>query len=392
MSTKFTMGEASGHIGEESSPPVSLSMADKLPIGGVDTSTGEKMAIDSSPRLTEDEDPFWVDPIAGGLYLWFRHSFGLEMPLYVFKIIYQARKMPKKKDALPRCELLSDVVEVLCSIYWSPPLNRRCGYLLNRHRCLTELGLMASRAEFNQGKRPRPTMARLATKKSRLLVLLVKKKKAWSSSQVKKVAEGDDVAAYNPPPLQRTLSVTATGEVVLDAPPKLPQFVEGSEGGAYDSKRKLRELIGPPGVKIPNDVVCDLLFYPAMGAQAFKKYFSPKWEDFASNGDLEDALEASLAVAVRTTGMQLKVLGEFRLQMQRHKKFVAEASKFEKHKQALDSLQVAVDSMRTTYERLQIDLKKSDSNVLLLMKKLDDANATQKITAEALEAANQEKK
>ncbi|KAL2481173.1 hypothetical protein Adt_34139 [Abeliophyllum distichum] len=39
-----------------------------------------------------------------------------------------------------------------------------------------------------------------------------------------------------------------------------------------------------------------------------------------------------------------------------------------------------------------MDLKESDSNILQLTKKLDDANAAQKITTEALEAANQEKK
>ncbi|KAL2518812.1 hypothetical protein Adt_15059 [Abeliophyllum distichum] len=146
-------------------------------------------------------------------------------------------------------------------------------------------------------------------------VPLVRKKKAGSSFQVKKTVEDDDLTACNLPLLQRTLSVTATGKVVLDAPPKLPQSVDDSEGGVYDSKIKLRELIGPPGARIPDDVVRDLSFYPAMGAQAFKKYFNPKWEDFASNGDLEDTLEASLAEAVRTTGMQLKVLCEFRLQM-----------------------------------------------------------------------------
>ncbi|KAL2518813.1 hypothetical protein Adt_15060 [Abeliophyllum distichum] len=48
--------------------------------------------------------------------------------------------------------------------------------------------------------------------------------------------------------------------------------------------------------------------------------------------------------------------------------------------------------MHTTYERLQMDLKELDSNVLRLTKKLDYANVAQKITAEALDVANQEKK
>ncbi|KAL2465808.1 Glyceraldehyde-3-phosphate dehydrogenase [Abeliophyllum distichum] len=35
--------------------------------------------------------------MVGGMYLWFRHSFGMEMPLHVFQTIYQPRKLPKKK-------------------------------------------------------------------------------------------------------------------------------------------------------------------------------------------------------------------------------------------------------------------------------------------------------
>ncbi|KAL2505797.1 Uncharacterized protein Adt_21418 [Abeliophyllum distichum] len=33
----------------------------------------------------------------GGMYLWFRHSFGMEMPLHVFQTVYQPRKLPRKK-------------------------------------------------------------------------------------------------------------------------------------------------------------------------------------------------------------------------------------------------------------------------------------------------------
>ncbi|KAL2519288.1 hypothetical protein Adt_15535 [Abeliophyllum distichum] len=72
---------------------------------------------------------------------------------------------------------------------------------------------------------------------------------------------------------------------------------------------------------------------------------------------------------------------------------MVEASKSEEHKQTLDGLQTAGESMCTLYERLQMDLKELDSNVLQLTKKLDDANTVQKIIVEALEAtANQEKK
>ncbi|KAL2517213.1 hypothetical protein Adt_13460 [Abeliophyllum distichum] len=48
--------------------------------------------------------------------------------------------------------------------------------------------------------------------------------------------------------------------------------------------------------------------------------------------------------------------------------------------------------MRMTYEQLQTDLREFDSNVLQLTKQLDNANAAQKVAAEALEAANIEKR
>ncbi|KAL2532214.1 hypothetical protein Adt_05565 [Abeliophyllum distichum] len=48
--------------------------------------------------------------------------------------------------------------------------------------------------------------------------------------------------------------------------------------------------------------------------------------------------------------------------------------------------------MSITYEKLKADLKETESNVFQLMKKLDDANIAQSVTAEALERANGEKK
>ncbi|KAL2470102.1 Plus3 domain-containing protein [Abeliophyllum distichum] len=163
--------------------------------------------------------------MVGGMYLWFRHSFGAEMPLHVFQTIYQPRKLPRKKggeeevgwyyfcpwgshkplvtgcpssikqwkeswfwvsgnwqrvfddpepdlDApsvyeiaspLPRCELPGDVVDVLKSIYQADQKTRSYGFILNRHRCLVELGLMASKAEMDQGLTPRVLFNHLDT-------------------------------------------------------------------------------------------------------------------------------------------------------------------------------------------------------------------------------------
>ncbi|KAL2543283.1 hypothetical protein Adt_04261 [Abeliophyllum distichum] len=130
-----------------------------------------------------------------------------------------------------------------------------------------------------------------------------------------------------------------------------------------------------------------------MGSQAVKKYFTPKWEEFSSHGELEDVLEASLASAIRASAMQMKVLDEFRTRMQEQRKLVAQASKADKeHKQALEGLQAALDSARTAYEQMEVDLKESDSNLLNMTKQLDNGNVAQKVAAEALEAANKEKR
>ncbi|KAL2540535.1 hypothetical protein Adt_01513 [Abeliophyllum distichum] len=83
--------------------------------------------------------------------------------------------------------------------------------------------------------------------------------------------------------------------------PNRPPAPEGGSGGPYDSKRRLRELIGAPSARIPDDILRNLPFYPSMGAQAVKKYFTPKWEEFSSHGELEDVLEASLASAIRAS-------------------------------------------------------------------------------------------
>ncbi|KAL2492420.1 Uncharacterized protein Adt_28048 [Abeliophyllum distichum] len=424
---------------------------------------------------TYDLAPTQVSPngwsqMVGGMYLWFRHFFGAEMPLHVFQTIYQPRKLPRKKggveevgwyyfcpwgshkplvtgcpssikqwkeswfwvsgnwqkvfddpepelDApsvygiaspLPRCELPGDVVDVMKSIYQADQKTRSYGFILNRHRCLVELGLMASKAEMDQGRRPRPTLAKLTNQRPKTLV----HGSAEDASQ-RKVVEGlsragnkevpgasnvievDDAPEVEVP-LSRKRKAKASGAgagVVLEGPSKSTPTPEGGAGGPYDSKRRLRELIGIPGARIPDDVLRNLPFYPSMGAQAVKKYFTPKWEEFSSHGELEDVLEASLASAIRASTLQMKVLGEFRTRMHEQRNLVTQASKADKeHQQAMEGLKAALESARTAYEQIEVDLKESDSNLLNMTKQLDNANAAQKVAAEALEAANKEKR
>ncbi|KAL2543258.1 Uncharacterized protein Adt_04236 [Abeliophyllum distichum] len=271
--------------------------------------------------------------MVGGMYLWFRHSFGMEMPLHMFQTVYQPRKLPRKKGReeevgpLPRCELSRENTDVLQSIYEADSKSRSYNFILNRQRCLVELGLVASKAEMDQGRRPRPTLAKLAKQRPRTLVPgsvedssqrkviedlsragnkeaaeaskvievddapeaevpLSQKRKAKSSGVGPSQATADVVEIASQPttcsvtPLQRTLAVNTSGEVVLEGPFKSTPVPEGGSGGPYDSKRWLRELIGAPGARIPDDMLRSLPFYPSMGAQAMKKYFTPKWEEF----------------------------------------------------------------------------------------------------------------
>ncbi|KAL2453521.1 Uncharacterized protein Adt_14645 [Abeliophyllum distichum] len=440
--------------------------------------------------------------MVGGMYLWFRHSFGMEMPLHVFQTVYQPRKLPRKKgkeeeagwyyfcpwgshkplvtgcpssikqwkeswfwvsgnwqrvvddpepdldvpsvygiaSSLPRCELSSGSIDVLRSIYQADTQSRSYNFILNRQRCLVELGLIASQADMDQGRRPRPTLAALTKQRPRMLVPgsaedssqrkaiedlsragnkgaaespkvievddapetevpLSRKRKARPSGSGTSQAAATVVEVADPPtttsvpPLQRTLTVNVAGEVVLEGPSKATPTPEGETGGAYDSRKRLRELIGAPGARIPDDALRSVPFFPSMGAQAFKKYFTPKWEEFSSHGELEDVLEASLASAIRASAMQMKVLGEFRNRMQEQKRRIAEASKADKeHQQALEGLKAALESAEIAYKQMEADLRESDSNLLNMTKQLDNANAAQKVAAEALEAANMEKR
>ncbi|KAL2462368.1 Uncharacterized protein Adt_45788 [Abeliophyllum distichum] len=145
--------------------------------------------------------------MVGGMYIWFRHSFSMEMPLHVFQTVYQSRKLPRKKgreeevgwyyfcpwgshkplvtgcpssikqwkeswfwvsgnwqrvfddpepnlnvpsvygiaSPLPRCELSRENTVVLRSIYEADSKSRSYNFILNRQRCLVELGLVANK-------------------------------------------------------------------------------------------------------------------------------------------------------------------------------------------------------------------------------------------------------
>ncbi|KAL2504435.1 Plus3 domain-containing protein [Abeliophyllum distichum] len=279
--------------------------------------------------------------MVGGMYLWFRHSFGMEMPLEVFQTVYQPRKLPRKKgkeeeagwyyfcpwgshkplvtgcpssikqwkeswfwvssnwqrvvddpepdldvpsvygiaSTLPRRELSRESIEVLRSIYQADSKSRSYSFILNRQRCLVELGLVASKDA------PRPTLAKLAKQRPRTLVPgsaedtsqrkaiedlsragnkdvagasnvievddapevevpLSRKRKAKSAetgaSQARGGAVDVDNTAGGAPPLQRTLAVNQSGEVVLEGPSR-PTSTREAEKGAPLTPRGVSE-------------------------------------------------------------------------------------------------------------------------------------------------------
>ncbi|KAL2527078.1 Uncharacterized protein Adt_12132 [Abeliophyllum distichum] len=244
--------------------------------------------------------------MVGGMYLWFCHSFGLEMPLHrVYDDPEPDLNVPSVygiASPLPRCELSRENIDVLRSIYEADSKSRSYSFIMNRQRCLVELGLVASKAEMDQGRRPRPTLAKLAKQRPRTLVPGC----AEDTSQRKAIerwrflcpgrgkrnpsrpgllrrgrgAVDVDNTVCGVPPLQRTLTVNQSGEVVLEGPSRPTPTLGSGDGDPFDSKRRLRELIGAPGARIPDDAFRSVPFYPSMGAQAVKKYFTPKWEEF----------------------------------------------------------------------------------------------------------------
>ncbi|KAL2532973.1 hypothetical protein Adt_06324 [Abeliophyllum distichum] len=74
-------------------------------------------------------------------------------------------------------------------------------------------------------------------------------------------------SAMDVPSIMRTLLVNPSGEVVLESPPQVTQNPGSPVGGPYDSKKKLRELIGAPGLRMLDDALQNVPFYPSMGTQ-----------------------------------------------------------------------------------------------------------------------------
>ncbi|KAL2534345.1 Uncharacterized protein Adt_07696 [Abeliophyllum distichum] len=195
--------------------------------------------------------------MVGGMYLWFRHSFGAEMPLHVFQTIYQPRKLPRKKGGTE---------EVGMRVYDDPEPDLDApsvyGIAKESPSSLRTAWRSGRRLEVDISGGPEDPELRIHPESPSLF------SRAWVDSLQRKVVEGlsragnkefpgasnvievDDApevevpltrkrkanagagtgpsaadiagpyTAGSVPPLQRTLAVNTSGEVVLEGPPK----------------------------------------------------------------------------------------------------------------------------------------------------------------------------
>ncbi|KAL2466557.1 hypothetical protein Adt_42408 [Abeliophyllum distichum] len=291
MSSSATGEDALGRAVDEASPSVSPSMEDVLPIRGVDVSTGEAIPIYAAPSLLEADDPFRTDVVRG-------------KALDVSSIMVE-----DDLTNLREANRIPADIELML-----PGPNERAYF--PRRGC-TALHLNAFRKVIED----------LSREGNRTEVA------------APDVVEIDDsVVPEGEAPLKRKRKGGASGsgpsqpkKKAVELPSPVDPISRSSRVGPFDSRKKLRKLIGPLGSRISDDML--------------------------KNGD-EPAVEGA---------------GRVRTRMQEHKKLVAKASKSDKeHQQALEGLQAAMDSMRTWT--------------------LDNANAAQKVAAEVLEAANIEKR
>ncbi|KAL2518960.1 hypothetical protein Adt_15207 [Abeliophyllum distichum] len=176
MSTGVVEEDVTGRSGEEASSTISPSMECVLPIRGVDANTGEVVVIPTT-SLRGAEDPYRADVVRWA---------ALEVPSIMvaedMRLLRDAYRIPSDIEILlPDPNERACFLRMGCTVLYmnafrdyrsasvylpSPPATRRYGFILNRHRCLIELGLMT----MDKEKRPRPALARLNKQKPMALV------------------------------------------------------------------------------------------------------------------------------------------------------------------------------------------------------------------------------
>ncbi|KAL2518864.1 hypothetical protein Adt_15111 [Abeliophyllum distichum] len=229
--------------------------------------------------------------MVGGMYLWFRHSFGMEMPLHVFQTDIPAEEEGQGGGSWGNWQRVYDDPGVRFGraqcVWNSQPLTSSRAVKREHRRAPAKQRprtLVPGSADDTSQRKVIEDLSRAGNKEvaeapkvievddvPEVEVPLSRERKARPSGVGPSQATADAVeiaglpTTCGVPPLQRTLAVNTAGEVILEGPPKSTPAPESGSGGPYDSKRRLRELIGGPGVRIPDESLRNVPFYPSYG-------------------------------------------------------------------------------------------------------------------------------
>ncbi|KAL2542281.1 hypothetical protein Adt_03259 [Abeliophyllum distichum] len=170
---------------------------------------------------------------------------------------------------------------------------------------------------------PKPTLSRLVSG-GRVGEASKNNKKKGKETLPEVVSEAEPVLVVIEP-LQRVLSVTRTGAIVLGELPSgskrrgnekekvvVDLASSGGEQEASPREKHLREmfdeLIGKMGQKLSNESIEYLDLQAALGVQAFSKYLLSRWKIFMTEGDIEDLLEASITCSICAASTSMRSL------------------------------------------------------------------------------------
>ncbi|KAL2541038.1 Uncharacterized protein Adt_02016 [Abeliophyllum distichum] len=259
MSSSATGGDALGRAGDEASPSVSPSIEGVLPIRGVDGSTGEAIPIDAAPSLREADDPFRADVVRWA---------ALDVPSIIveedLKRLREAYRIPADIELmLPgpnerACFLRRGCTALHLTTFVS---RMRLPLYPMFRRILRTYGLAPTQVAPNGW-----SQMRVVDDPEPDLDVPSFYGIARSSQPKKKAVElVDNYADCAPQPLQRTLSVNPSGNVVLDCPPRVDPVSGGPGVGPFDSRNKLREMISDDTLLLHGGSGCKEVLYPQVG-------------------------------------------------------------------------------------------------------------------------------
>ncbi|KAL2512614.1 hypothetical protein Adt_18214 [Abeliophyllum distichum] len=292
---------ASGEI-TEASPEVFSSIAEVRPLRDVSAITGEELAIvpciGGGPVVgSSGNGSAREGPSVNGRWA------AMDVPLVANEADLENIKRTNLSlcfaYALPRCELKDDGLDILRAIYLQSSKEKRFDSLLKAPRHLVELGQMAKKVDFKQGKKPTPPLVKVMVTK------------------VRKLRPGSSEDSHQ--------------KKAIDEETKEP---------LNKKKKKTPPICPRPSLK-----------GIARGTEDFKKYVNKSWKAFLTEREAEDWMEASLACSIRSAAAQIKSL----MVMRKLKKKVANTleamSQTNEIKEGLDSTVALVESAKLAYEK-----------------------------------------